>query len=138
MAANVITVRRYCPICRHTTKHNLNTVTGRARCRANRHIGIRPFTDALRIIGFTKIWDSRAGGQRTIQYRKHIQDRDLIVQLWGDGNHRITHELRECSDTTPTDFRTLPQMHRAITRESTRKDNGWINGTKKFYAPEVK
>jgi hypothetical protein len=48
--------------------------------------------------------------------------RFLILQLWSNGNHRVSHGTikgpgREVEKTPPTDFITLPEMYRAIAFE---------------------
>jgi hypothetical protein len=101
---------------------------------------IRPFTDALRKLGFTEVYRSSAGGQRIIIFEKQIMDlndpiapnrRIVEVQLWGDTYHRACHRIQGCSDTTPTDFRTVDEMAIAVQHESSRTDNGWYaTGTK--------
>ena len=39
MSANTVTIRRYCRICKHTTKHTFNEQTGEAKCLARKHQG---------------------------------------------------------------------------------------------------
>jgi len=133
MSVKLITIRRYCRVCKHTTKHTFNEVTGQAKCLARKHLGFRSYIYVLRKDGFTKDWETKSKiNGRDVQYSKHISSRTLIVQLWVGGG-RATHAYKGCSDTTPTDFTTVPGMMRAIHIETTRQDNGWINGSKKFY-----
>lgn len=81
------------------------------------------FIRQLRKLGFTVDFDTCAGGTRTIQFGKLVDTRrKVIVQLWGDGGHRATHEFKGCSDTRPTDFTALDGMDSAIKQESTRTD----------------
>lgn len=84
------------------------------------------FAPLLRRDGFRKIWDSRAGGVRVIEWRREQPDgRTLICQIWSDGHHRISHAWVGCSDTKPTDFDTEAGLAAAIQHESTRTD-GWF------------
>jgi hypothetical protein len=89
-------------------------------------VSTRTFTTTLKKLEFVEIRDIRGGGIRVRTYRKRLKDRDVEVELWGDGNHRATHSVHGCSDTFPTDFFTPPQMLEAIEKESTRTDNKWL------------
>lgn len=87
------------------------------------------FSRALRGLGFEKAWDTKAGGERTTQFEKQIDDRRRVeVQLWGSGQHRATHSFKGCSDTRPTDFTTINGMIVAIKTESTRMDGKFVHG----------
>lgn len=63
-----------------------------------------------------------------VTYQKTVNDRKLDLQLWGDGNHRVTHwhsflgNPLSIKDTPPTEFETLEQMREAIQTELTRTD----------------
>lgn len=85
---------------------------------------------ALRKLGFKKVWHTTSGGQATTQYDKRLADgRELHVQIWADGGHRVSHSFNGCSDTTPTDFRLKPQMSDAIDKESTRTDSKYYRAS---------
>lgn len=86
-------------------------------------MNIRPYSMALRREGFTKEWDSRAGGCRCVQFTRTTDDRKVEVQLWDDGRHRASHFLRGRMSTLPTDFANPEEMLGAITREMTRTDH---------------
>ena len=91
---------------------------------ADQPANLRPFFSALRKVGFELEWDSRAGGVRTIQWlRQENERRIIIVQLWGDGRHRVTHSIGRRETTIPTDFIDVAQMVEAIEVERSRTDN---------------
>jgi hypothetical protein len=77
----------------------------------------------LRRSGFVPDWDSVAGGERCWQWSRTIGDRQVTVQLWGDGNHRATHGIRGSEDTLPTEFKDTTGMMDAISHEWHRADN---------------
>lgn len=85
---------------------------------------LRPFTTVLRKQGFEFHFRDRSGGNSCTQFTKRQGDRQLRVQLWGDGKHRVSHGiygkhgLRET--TLPTDFSTVAEMIAAIEHEWTR------------------
>lgn len=57
-------------------------------------------------------------------YAKHLDNgRSLSLQLWSDGNHRVSHWIGGRMTTIPTDFTDLDGMIRAIEVESTRMDH---------------
>jgi len=82
---------------------------------------IRPFTRALRAQGFELEFRDRSGGTTVTQFKRRAGLRELHVQLWGSGYHRVSHGthtrygLHEC--TTPTEFKTVPEMILAIKYE---------------------
>lgn len=67
---------------------------------------------------------------RTVEYKKTIDGRDVRVQLWGDGKHRVSHYFNNgkytSMSTVPTDFLTVDQMHEAIKIELTRTDHNFV------------
>lgn len=133
-------IRRYCKLCKHTTMHDY-FADGGVRCLAAKHRGFRSFIRQLRKDGFKKDWETRSKiNGRDLQFSKPIGDRRLVVQLWQylgrAAEGRATHDVRGCSDTVPSVFKTVNQMQQALKHETSRKDNGWINGTKKFYSSE--
>jgi|SRR5882724_49108 len=85
---------------------------------------IRPFTSVLRKQGFEFCWCDRSGGCKTTQFAKREGDRELHVQFWGDGPHRVSHGtygqhgLRET--TEPTSFSTVAEMLLALKLEWAR------------------
>lgn len=83
----------------------------------------------LRKLQFKKTFDTRAGGCRCCSYEKTIDAvRTLDLQVWADGQHRVTHNIRGCTATTPTEFHNIAQMHTAIAHETTRTDNKYLDG----------
>jgi hypothetical protein len=56
-------------------------------------------------------------------YEFTVGDRQIDLQLWNDGNHRVSHFLRGRMSTVPTDFKTVEEMKAAIQRELTRTDH---------------
>lgn len=90
---------------------------------------IRPFTVQLRKQGFEFCFCDRSGGCKVTQFAKRQGDRELHVQFWDDGPHRVSHGtysklgngregLRET--TTPTSFATVAEMLQAVEAEWTR------------------
>lgn len=90
---------------------------------------IRPFTTQLRKQGFEFCFCDRGGGCKVTEFSKRQGDRQLRVQFWGDGEHRVSHStysdlgngiegLRGA--TEPTDFTTVAEMLEAIAAEWTR------------------
>lgn len=76
-------------------------------------------------------------------YKLTVGDRELDLQLWKDGRHRVSHMVRRvmpasgllggCMSTYPSEFRTVAQMHRAILIELSRTDHapgayGYVQG----------
>ena len=86
-------------------------------------MNIRPFSTLLRKDGFTKEYDTVAGGGRTVQFCKTVGDRKVEVQLFDDGKHRTSHFLNGRMCTHPTPFETPEQMAYAIEIELTRTDH---------------
>lgn len=93
-------------------------------------MSLRAFIGSLRRMGFTKDYDSRAGGVRCAQFSKFYGQRRVEVQLWGDGKHRATNMIytdkkKRCGrmSTTPTEFNTVTGMAHAIVREQSREDH---------------
>lgn len=82
---------------------------------------IRPFTTALRKDGFEFCWCDRSGGTKVTQFSKRVGDRELHVQFWDDGHHRVSHgthgEHGLHETTEPTDFRTVEEMRIAVAFE---------------------
>ena len=82
------------------------------------------FSPLLRREGFRKTYASTAGGVGMREWKRDEPDgRTLVVQLWGDGRHRISHEWLGCSSTRPTDFTDEANIFDAIERERTRTDS---------------
>ena len=74
--------------------------------------------------------DSKGGGIRCVSYRKTFPGRILIIQLWGDLNHRVVFRnlIRDKKAgwypgqaTLPTDFTTPEGMVAAIEIETKRE-----------------
>lgn len=86
--------------------------------------GIRPFTRELRKQGFEFCFRDRSGGAACTEFAKREGDRELRVQFWDEGPHRVSHGtygqygLRQT--TEPTSFSTVPEMLAAIKLEWTR------------------
>ncbi len=85
------------------------------------------FAAALRKDGFRRESSTRAtqGCPAVTFYEKEVSGtrktpRTLLLQLWGDGGHRISHRENGREITTPTDFRTVEQMMTAIAFEGAR------------------
>ncbi len=86
---------------------------------------LRPFTRKLREMGFTLDFRDRSGGTTVTQFIKRDEDRELHVQLWANGSHRVTHGSykvingHDClhETTLPSDFTTLEGMKYAILYE---------------------
>lgn len=90
----------------------------------------RPFIiRALRKHGFI-----RDGGpkQDPLIFKKRIGEREVEVQLWGDGYHRASHMVFRPlpngveggrMSTPPTDFGTVVTLFHAIGIELTREDH---------------
>lgn len=89
-------------------------------------MNIRPFTEALRKHNkaWTRTFESRAGGNRVVIYSLTLNKiRELRLQLWEDGKHRISHSIKGRTTTTPTEFETVQEMLLAIKVETLRCDN---------------
>lgn len=83
---------------------------------------------ALRKHGF-----ARDGGpkQEPLVFKKRLGDREVEVQLWGDGYHRVSHMVFKPHpsgleggrmSTPPTEFGTVVTLFHAIGIELTRDD----------------
>ena len=81
------------------------------------------FAPLLRKRGFKKDWDSRAGGIRIAGWTKHAGEREVRVQIWADGNHRVSHSIRNRATTHPTQFNDEASMDDALSWEENRRDN---------------
>jgi hypothetical protein len=92
-------------------------------------LNIRPFTDALRGTGhpWRKLGDNRCCGERIVTFECLFRgntevdapaawagDRWLTIQLWGDGNHCVSHMFVTCD--CPRNADGSPQRLRGITR----------------------
>lgn len=88
-------------------------------------MNIRPYTDQLRRElrnRWTKLYDSRAGDCRVVTFQQRCNaHRTLELQLWDDGNHRVTFWWRGRMATKPTVFHTVEEMQRAIDIERYRR-----------------
>lgn len=85
------------------------------------------FTRELIRIGFTRKYED----PDPIVYEKIVRDRRLEIQLWRDGEHRISHWIHSYTEfgrmcTTPTYFKTIPEMYKAIFHELEREDHPHI------------
>lgn len=76
----------------------------------------------LRRLCFTRTDVSYCDKVKLVTYNLVLPDRELNVQLWGDGGHRVSMSVRGCSDTTPTSFTDVEGLRRAVDYESTRSD----------------
>lgn len=84
----------------------------------------RLFATELRKLGFTKNYESIAGGEMCRIYEKQVDDRRKVtVQLWGNAHHRASHYIDDCMSTSPIAFTTVGGMNVAIQKESERMDN---------------
>jgi hypothetical protein len=85
-------------------------------------MNIQPYTHILRSQGgWVKQFDSSAGGIRTVCFEKTVTARrTLVLQLWGDGEHRVSFFHNKRMATLPTDFSTPEGMLAAIKVESRR------------------
>lgn len=86
-------------------------------------MNIRPFSIVLTFEGFQKDYDTRAGGGRTVQFSKVVGDRKLELQLFDDGQHRVSHFLNGRMSTHPTEFKNPQDMLVAIAHELKRTDH---------------
>jgi hypothetical protein len=88
-------------------------------------VNIRPYTDTLRaqksMPQWVKAYDSRYGGIRVVEFQCQVTPtRLLVVQFWGDGNHRVSFYESGSMRTPPTDFTDTASMLSAIAVETTR------------------
>ena len=90
---------------------------------------IRPFTNELRKQGFQLDYRDRSGGTTVTEFKMRKGDREVRVQFWADGKHRASHGTYRTlkngvegyrETTMPTNFRTVPEMLKAVEREWTR------------------
>lgn len=94
------------------------------------------FAPHLRKLGFRKTFSQSAGGERVTEWERREPDdqqtvpRTLIVQIWANGGHRVTHicyrdpeRTRGGSSTVPTDFTNPGELSAAVEIERTRTDN---------------
>ena len=77
----------------------------------------------LHLQGFKRDFHARAGGGEIIIYVLRSGVRTLELQIWSDGNHRVSHFLGGRMSTPPSDFHTVDEMKIAITHELTRTDH---------------
>lgn len=88
----------------------------------------RWLTRTLREAGFRKAWDSRAGGVRTIEWRREEADgRTLHARINEDGRHSVSHSWLGCADTLPTPFEGAHGLDAAIAREAVRMDGRYAD-----------
>lgn len=86
-------------------------------------MNIRPYTNALRAQGgWIADGDSNGGGQRVVSFKKLIGLRELRLQLWEDGRHRVSHAYAGNETTYPTAFHDVEGMAAAIATETARRD----------------
>ena len=86
-------------------------------------MNIRPYTNALcqKKAFWVFDFDSRAGGVRVVQIRYVVSgERNLHIQPWDDGNHRVSMEYRGRQATLPTSFTDVEDMLKAIQFERMR------------------
>lgn len=74
----------------------------------------RLFAIALRREGFRREWRDKD----CTQHKKELNDRTLHVQLWIDGGHRCSFEVRGHGWVYPTDFHSIEEMASAIAFQS--------------------
>lgn len=97
------------------------------------------FAPLLRRLGFRKTYSSTAGGQGMREWKREEPDgRTLVVQLWGSGQHRISHDWVGCSDTRPTSFADEGGMVEAIEIERARADSKYGDPLAHHYLPARK
>lgn len=83
----------------------------------------------LRKQGFVRASRSSLSRFGVTVYNKKLVDeakqevRQIVVQIWKDSQHRVSHYLNERMCTTPTPFATLSEMQAAIVHEPTRTDH---------------
>jgi hypothetical protein len=69
----------------------------------------------LRSSGFSRKYKS---SDVTEYEKKGSNGNSVNVQVWGDGNHRVSHFIRGVSSGKPTEFKSVSEMHSAITKHS--------------------
>jgi hypothetical protein len=76
------------------------------------------------MLGFEFCFCDRSGGTIVTEFAKREGDRQLRVQFWKDGHHRVSHgsygEHGLHETTPPTDFETVPDMLKALAFEWSR------------------
>jgi hypothetical protein len=105
---------------KHSSKGALGAFAFNAYKEAD--MNIRPYAQILRAQGgWVKQFDSSAGGIRTVCFEKAVTARrTLVLQLWGDGGHRVSFFHNKRMATFPTDFSSPQDMTAAIKVESRR------------------
>ena len=68
------------------------------------------FSIVLRREGFSREWRA----VDCTQHKKELHDRTLHVQLWTDGKHRCSFDVKGHGWTLPTCFETIDGMMNAI------------------------
>lgn len=95
-----------------------------------------PFARELARVGFER---ERHKGCDPLIYEWDIGNgRRVDVQLWKDGNHRVSHSIQGCWATSPTSFKTIAQMHEAIGREAQRTDRPEGTSAKELYDQQIR
>lgn len=95
-----------------------------------RNMRCAPFIAALREADWKLRYDSKAGGVRTVEFYKFFGQREVNVQLWGDGKHRASNMIYSDrakrsgrASTNPTEFQSIDGMWQAIMAERFRSDH---------------
>jgi hypothetical protein len=92
--------------------------------QAVENTNFRLFIAALKKDGFAKRWDDRSKvNGRVAEYFKVVGERDVGVQLWSDGGHRVSHMLGGRMSTPPTPFADIDGMRAAVQHELRRNDH---------------
>lgn len=91
--------------------------------KARQHVYRERYWRLLSSMGFRHT-RRRHGSVNTLDvYEREFAGRHVTVQLWSDGDHRVSHAINGCSDTLPTQFKNVGQMLRAVLHELTRTDS---------------
>jgi hypothetical protein len=91
-----------------------------------KNVDVRPYARVLREQGFKcdYVYSGSQHNHSVRCFEKTESARQLTVQLWGDGKHRVSHAAvgkhGPHSTTTPTSFFTVAEMKLAILYEWVR------------------
>lgn len=101
---------------------------------------MKDFYKALQELGFKRTHRGRGEHDCHIYEKQHNEEIKLELQLWPSGHHRVAHwqpytykdiegnvHVGSHMITTPTSFKTVEEMRKAIDHESTRyyKEPKW-------------
>lgn len=94
-----------------------------------KYIADRAIYASLNRAGFKRAWASRSKiNGNCCEYMRGTESTfAIIVQLWSDHGHRVSHWLNGRMTTTPIDFKTLPEMIAAIKKEESYAHNPSAN-----------